>query len=292
MNDQKILLVTGKGGVGKSLIAASAALRLSQQGKKVLLAEVGEKSFFQYWFDQSVGSKPVSHSERLWLCRWQGEDCLKEYIGHLLKVDKIVSLFFENQVMKALVQAAPALKELAILGKLTSGVRRVGPELPFDVIILDAYSTGHFKALLQAPRGMRQAIPLGPMGDQCAAIDAIIADPTRTAIWVVSLPEELPVTETNELVDFLREDLHLQSKIILNKVYPDLFSLQTLETLREQRRSPDDFLAFLTAKLLEQESARSTLKQTYAEVPFVPEATMARLLRFVSERIPDPWPLS
>ena len=75
---------------------------------------------------------PNRFATNLFVARWAGEDCLKEYLLHLLKLESIVQLFFENRVMKSLIQAAPGLRELALVGKITSGIRGVGPALPFD----------------------------------------------------------------------------------------------------------------------------------------------------------------
>ncbi|MEO0336264.1 MAG: ArsA-related P-loop ATPase, partial [Pseudomonadota bacterium] len=137
--NQKLHLVTGKGGVGKSTVAAGLAIKLSQSGQKTLLVELGERSFFSAAWDRDFGFAPQSVEPNLSVARWQGEDCLKEYLGYLLKVSRIAELFFENRVMKALVNSAPALKELAIAGKLTSWPRQVGPPLDFQHIVLDAY---------------------------------------------------------------------------------------------------------------------------------------------------------
>lgn len=272
-------------------MAAAAALKLASLGKRVLLAEVGEKSFFQYVFDQSTGHQPQLLRENLWICRWEGEECLKEYISHLLKVEKIVSLFFSNPVMKALVQAAPALKELALVGKFTSGRRGIGPEMPYDFVVVDAYSTGHFKALLQAPRGMAEAIPFGPMGEQCRSMDQVLHDPEACKIWVVSLPEELPVTETLEHIEFLTSEMNLKPDVVLNRVWETPLEPADCENLPPS--SNEDFLNFVCAELQEQQAARSELKgKVVFELPYQMQALSPTLLQELSERTPAPWSLS
>lgn len=207
--------VTGKGGVGKSILALSRAQNLAKQGRRVLLSELGEHSFLSGLFNKPMGMKPTALAENLWAVRWSGEACLKEYILHYVKVEKMVDLFFENRVMKALVQAAPALKELAILGKITSANRKIGPTLQYDDIVIDAFATGHFKALLQAPIGMAEAVQIGPMGEQCRSIEAVIRDPQITRFYIAMIPEELPVTEGLELCEYLGD--HFQRHIYLIK---------------------------------------------------------------------------
>lgn len=289
MENQKILLVTGKGGVGKSTVAAAVALKLAQARKRVLLAEVGEKSFYKYLFGKPIDHEPVQVLENLWAARWEGEACLYEYIAHLVKIEKIVSIFFENKVMKALIQAAPALKELAIIGKLTSGLRKVGPKMPFDYVIMDAYATGHFKALISAPKGMGEAIPVGPMGDQCRSIETIVQNPNLTRVWIVSLPEELPVTESLELSEFLKNDIKIQPQIILNRVLTAPLSVEDCETLKDIG-DETNFISYLCAETIEQDKARKELAQDLvAELPNDFSHTSIKLLKALAERMPYPW---
>jgi len=147
--DQQIVFVTGKGGVGKSLVAAALAWSRAEKGQKVLLLEFGANHFFQKFF-----LNPKRLPDGLTLGNWEGEECLKEYILGYVRVERVARLFFENKVMKALIRGAPALRELALLGKLTSGLRNIGEALPYDTIVLDGYATGHFLSLLRAPVGI------------------------------------------------------------------------------------------------------------------------------------------
>lgn len=222
---KEIHFVTGKGGVGKSLIAAAIALREAKKGRKTLLVELGERSFFKDFY----GTDPIVYSptplfENLDVAVWRGSESLREYALHLIKIESLTKLFFENSVSRSLIDIAPALPELAILGKITSGPRKHGPPMPHEVLVVDAFATGHFLALLRAPRGMAEAIRFGPMGEQSRSIDAIIRDPNICRTHVVSLPEEMPVKETEELVAALQADFGMKPEIILNKMIdiPDL----------------------------------------------------------------------
>lgn len=212
-----IHLVTGKGGVGKSTVSAALALALSQKGQRTLLVELGERSFQRYLFQVQVGQEPILVRPNLSLALWDGENCLREYLLHLLKVERLVGLFFDNRIMRALVQAAPALKELALLGKITSRERSAGPPLPFDNIVVDGYSTGHFRALWRAPRGMAKAIPFGPMGEQSRGMEAVISNPSLTKFHVVTTLDEMSVVEGLELVRDIKAELGQEAQFILNR---------------------------------------------------------------------------
>lgn len=203
-SQQEIILVTGKGGVGKSAVAAAIALKKAQQGKKTLLVELGDQSFFRDYLGTvvaplKVNFAPTALRTNLDVAIWSGPSCLKEYALYLLKIESLYKLFFENPVSKALLNIAPALPELSITGKITSHPRKVGPRLDYDVLVVDAFATGHFLALLKAPQGMAEAIQFGPMGEQSKSITEVLRNPEQTKYVVVSFPEELPVTEAVEL---------------------------------------------------------------------------------------------
>jgi len=214
----EILFVTGKGGVGKSTVAAALALKKAQSGLRTLLVEIGDQSFYKDYLNlPHVGFEPVQVQENFSVALWTGQNCLREYIIHLIKVEALYKLFFENAVMKAFVNVAPALPELAIMGKATSGHRHHGPTLPFDCIVMDCYATGHFMALMGAAEGMAQAVKVGPMGEQSRSIDATLRDPSICKYYVVCLPEELPVRETEELYEELQKHYGIKAEIVLNK---------------------------------------------------------------------------
>jgi anion-transporting ArsA/GET3 family ATPase len=251
--------------VGKSTIAAALAISLARAGFKTLLVELGEKGFYRLVFNVEIGHEPRLLSPHLSLARWDGEDCLKEYLLHLLKLERVVDLFFENRVMKSLVQAAPGLKELALAGKITSGVRGVGPTLPFDRIVVDAYSTGHFRALVESPHAMANAIPVGPMGEQSRSIDAVLKSPVNSCYHIVVTPEELPVVEGLELVRFVQEKFNIAPEVILNRWLAPPVTLDELKVLPSS-----EFTGYLRFLLERQTSLENDILQVTKKIKRVP----------------------
>lgn len=234
-SSQKIILVTGKGGVGKSTIAAGIAHRLSREGLRTLLVEMGESSFYQSFFGlKEVGQEPIRLDENLDVARWSTESCLREYVLHYVKVEALYKIFFENRVMQTFIRAAPTVSELALLGKLTSGHRKVGPPLNYDRIVVDAYATGHFLALLRAPRGLSEAVKAGPLGEQTTSIYKVLTDPSITSYKIVSLPESLPMTETKELMSQLQSEFKVKPEVICNKIWSIPFSEADLQFVANQ----------------------------------------------------------
>jgi anion-transporting ArsA/GET3 family ATPase len=235
---QKIILVTGKGGVGKSTVAASIAHGLTRKGLKVLLVEMGESSFYEDFFGlKNVGQVPLSIEPGLDVSRWNTESCLREYVLHYVKVEALYKIFFENRVMKTFIRAAPTVSEIALLGKLTSAIRNVGPALDYDRIVVDAYATGHFLALLRAPRGLSEAVRAGPIGEQTASIYKALLDPNITSYKIVSLPESLPVSETAELFSQLKSEFNVEPEIICNKIWNIPLSLHELSAMKDSKFS-------------------------------------------------------
>lgn len=252
---QKIIFVTGKGGVGKSVYAASLAYKYSLTGKKTLLVELGDESFFKPFFKLTeVKYSPAPITPSWDLALWSGADCLKEYAVHLIRSEALYRLFFENKISRTLIQIAPGLHELAILGKITSGPRKHGPSSSHQIIIVDAYATGHFLALMRAPKGMAEAIRFGPMGEQSRSIMKTLVDPSICEYHIVTLAEELPIKETIELREQLSSEFNIPARIILNKKFKT--------PLRSENLNPDKnvFVKFVKETLAREEDAFERLK--------------------------------
>lgn len=218
-SNQRVVFVTGKGGVGKSTVAAALAYRAAQDGRRVILVELAEQSYLRHLLNIEVGFRPTEWRERLHVACWDGATCLREYLKHYVRIDAVVDLFFNNMVMKTFIQAAPALKEISILGKATSGIRRVGPTFEYDLVVIDAFATGHFRALLRAPKGLAEAVQFGPMGDQTRQIDQLLRDPRHTSTFIVTLPEDLPISECGDLRRDLASEFGIQARVICNKLW-------------------------------------------------------------------------
>lgn len=284
MQKQQIHFVTGKGGVGKSFFAAALAESLSKmsqfshqenvasrgQTKPILLAEFNDHSFYRDYLGDKTAYFDVG--------QWTGEDCLKEYAIHLLKIESLYKLFFGNPITKALIEVSPGLNELAILGRATSYPRKHGPPLKYNHMVFDAFATGHFLTMLRAPAGLAKIIQFGPMGEQSRSIDKWIRNPEFCHIHLVSLPEELPATETAELYHTLKKEFGLTPKVYLNKY----FFLKKAE-LKDQ---PEGVKKYFTNVLEQQELAEQIFKENkikFIPVPLIPEIETDKLLHEASE---------
>ena len=288
-NNQKIHFVTGKGGVGKSFFAAGLALKIGfasraqeqNQSEPVLLAEINERSFYtDYLGIPGLGYKPTQFSFtldnqkiQLDVAQWNAENCLKEYALHLLKVESLYKLFFQNPISKSLIEIAPGLKELAILGKATSGPRHHGPEMRYQEIIFDSFATGHFLSALRAPLALSETIRFGPMGEQSRGINQWLRNPEFCHVHIVTLPEELPITETIELYHQIKNEFGLVPKVYLNKV----FSINEKQIENES----DELKNYFSLQIVQQEKSKQLLskeKILFQEIPYFPKINTTELL--------------
>lgn len=232
--DHELVVVTGKGGVGKSTVAATLALVAAARGRRVVVAEVaGRADTARLLAGRGVDLISITPREAM-------EMYLRDQIP-----GPAAELLARSGTFAAFVEATPGMAELLTIGKvweLMSDPRRTPGEEPYDVVILDAPASGHGLALLGAPRTFSEAARLGPIHRQAGQIHATLSDPERTAVVVVTLAEETPVNETLELRDALAERMGLPvSLVVANGVAPDRFDDEeaaALEALDAAAGSP------------------------------------------------------
>lgn len=256
------------------------ATSYARQGERTLLAELGEYSYYQMALGHKSSFSPLGISENLSLSLWNGESCLRDYVRHLIPIRPVADLFFDNRVMRSFVRAAPGLKELAVLGKLTSGIRNWGPPFDFDRIVVDAYASGHLRALLNAPKGFGEIIESGPMGEQSRAIVNVISNPDLISYHIVTLPEELPTLETIELKDQILDLTGIESKIWLNKAYE----------LGSPVDAPEkdgflDYVCTLSRRTQWSREKLSAIARVYNEIGFVREVGAGQVIESLSQQI-------
>ena len=165
-----LYFISGKGGVGKTHLSTSLSYHLSQKDRKVLLVEFSKFAQYTEYFGIEIGFKPQKIDEAFYASSWNGLDCLHEYAAKVLRSERAADLFFQVPLMKKLSRVAPGLKEIAVLGKITSDYRENDFSTDFDDIVFDCPASGHFLSMMRVPESLKNTVGAGPMKRQCESI--------------------------------------------------------------------------------------------------------------------------
>ena len=232
--DRRLLLVTGKGGVGKSTVAAALALRLAEAGFRTLLCEVNaDRRLGRMMGHPEVGPEVTSVETNLSMVDLEPDASMREYVLLKIPSERVYRAVFENRLVRYFLRFIPALAETVMLGKVLWHLRQ-WPDAPggFDRIVLDLPATGHALTLLGVPQSLVSALPSGPMSTEADWMLELLTDPVITSAVLVSLPEELPVNETLELAQALRSRLRVRiGALVLNQSVESRFGAGDLAAL-------------------------------------------------------------
>jgi hypothetical protein len=227
--DRRLVVITGKGGTGKTTVAAALALAAAEAGRKVLAAEVGLDEHLPRLLDPDAA--PVGYAGRdlapgLQAMRIDPYEALAEYVGLQIGLRGVVRRVLENHAFRQLMDASPGWRELITLGKIWHLEQmRDGRGRPrFDLIVVDAPATGHGLTFLDVPRVVGSAVRAGPLRRHASWVEEMIRDPQRTALLPVALGEELPARETADLVTRLRDEVGVAvDRVVVNALSADPF---------------------------------------------------------------------
>jgi anion-transporting ArsA/GET3 family ATPase len=223
---RRFLFVTGKGGVGKTVVCASLALALAESGRRVLVAVMGAKEGISALLgNEPLGPDIIELKPRIFGVALSAGPAIREY-GHMkLKNRLLAGAIFENRFVQSFFAGAPGLKEWALLGKAWYHSTETVDGAPrFDTVLFDAPSTGHGLDMLRVPKVILDLAPPGILRADAERAWRMFQDPSQAGAVVVTLPEELPVNETEELVQALRGELELPiAALVVNGVREEIF---------------------------------------------------------------------
>ena len=235
-----LLVVTGKGGVGKSTVAAALGLAASRRGLRTIVVEVAAREDISRALaaDTASAFDERSVANGLHHISIEPQRAMEDYLRERLPVRALAGWLSRSRIFTTLTAATPGMRELLTIGKVWELCQPGGAE-PYDLVVLDAPSTGHGLAMLQAPRTFASVARVGPVARQGQAIASFLGDPRRTAILAVSSAEEMAVSETLQLRSRLREELGLElSLIVANAIVRYRFTGDDERKLRAAPRSP------------------------------------------------------
>ena len=301
VGDRRFLIVTGKGGVGKTTVAAAHALSLAQRGKKVLVAMCNAKERLSVMLGcDLIGAEVMQAAPNVWAVNMTPDRALEEYGALALNSKALYTLLFDNKYVRTFFRAVPGMQEWSLLGKAWWHTTETAADgsLKYDVVILDAPATGHGLDMLRVPKVIVEIVPPGMLRRDAERAWAMFRDPSAAGVVLVTLPEEMPTTETLELAAALRDELHLPiAQVVVNCVLPPLFSQQERTTLIDANahltgRGGSAITAAAARSIRERFQAES-LARLAKELPIQPaflpllfeDAATPRAIRELSKRV-------
>lgn len=232
--DHRLLLITGKGGVGKSTTAATLAVAAARTGRRTCLVEVEERHTMPALFDTAEWD----FTERevrpgLFGIAVDPEDSLQQYLEMFYGAKRLSKLVVHTTAVDFATNAAPGIKDVLLIGKVKEIERRRDPDgrFHYDLVIVDAPPTGRIVNFLRAPEATIQLVNIGPIRQQAQSVVDMLTDPARTRAVLTTLLEEMPVTETIEGARSLHELDVAVGPLIVNRVLPPRFDADVADHL-------------------------------------------------------------
>jgi anion-transporting ArsA/GET3 family ATPase len=271
---KRLVFVTGKGGVGKTAVAAALGLVAARRGQRTIVAEVARRDDVHRALaaDSAGGFHETQLADNLFALSVDPEEAMREYLGDQLS-RPLAELLAASRIFGHLAAATPGMRELLTVGKLwelAQEERRTPGAERYDLVVVDAPATGHGLALLDAPRTFGEVAAAGPVARQARVIRDTLADRSLVGIVAVATPEEMPVNEVAHLRERLGERLDL---VVANALRPDRFTAREARLL--ERLSGDHAGARLA--LAAHHRARGQAEQVArldpdVALPFLPDA--------------------
>jgi anion-transporting ArsA/GET3 family ATPase len=214
-SSSRVIIVAGKGGVGKTTVAAALAVAAARAGKRALLVELEGKSGLAALFGRGELDEETEVYPRLSVLPLAPDEALIEYLeDHGL--GRLSKRLISSGALDIVATAVPGMKEILVLGKVKALQRAKAA----DVIIVDGPAAGHAVTFLVSPKGLLDAVRVGPVLTQAVEVSEMLADPDRAQVLLVTVPEETPVNETVETAAAISETIGL-SLVVVNGVYPE-----------------------------------------------------------------------
>lgn len=231
----RLAIVSGKGGVGKTTVAAAIAVAAARAGMQVLLAEVEDRESFAPLF----GLERIGYVERRIGSNLHGlsvlpDEALIEYLQLFYGIPKLSRALVHSKAVDFATNTAPGLRDILLIGKIKEAEQRrhEGAHV-YDLIVLDAPPTGRLPRFLDAPRAIVELVHSGPIERQAQGVLDMVHDPKRTQVVLVTQPEDMPVRETIEAADALAKMNVALGPMVVNGIWPSI-EMADAATLRAQ----------------------------------------------------------
>jgi anion-transporting ArsA/GET3 family ATPase len=281
--DRRLWIVVGKGGVGKTTLSVLLGIWAAAQGKRALIAEVdgaGRAAWLLGLQPAPVGEAKLAQAN-LAVMSVEGSAALAEYLRLILPVRRLLDVVFASRIYQYFVAAAPGLKELMTVGKIWYEAEKTDPttgERAWDLVIMDAPATGHSLQYLGMPKAAHEVFRAGLVGRESQRLMDLLTDARKTAVHLVTTAEEMPVNESFEMYDRLRNELSMPlGYLVVNRLHRRRFDRTKLAELRQRSSGMSERERDLAAAVLDRALEEEGWSAIHAEN-----------LQRLSERIPLP----
>ena len=235
--DRRVLIVLGKGGVGKTALSAALGRLGAASGKRVLIMECDSRAPLAMTLGVEASLDPVEVAPKLSLMMLDGRHSLEEYLRLVVPGRMLLKAVFASRLYQFFVQAAPGLRELMMLGKICYETERA-PSDParHDLMIVDAPASGQALSLLNMPTAARSTFGESIVGKEANNIARLLRDRRQCAVVQVTTPDNLAVSETIETSAKLGRIQMVPSVVLFNRAIPFLFDADDIARLVGRRR--------------------------------------------------------
>jgi anion-transporting ArsA/GET3 family ATPase len=222
--DRRLILVAGKGGVGRSTVAASIAAACARRGRKTLFFQNSPSDRISDLFGAEVGPEIAKVGENLYAVNTNPAMAIEEYGLMILRFRRVYKLVFENRLTKHFLRAIPGLDDYAILGKAWYHTEETTSGKPvWDTLVFDLPASGHSMSMLKIPTAITEVVPEGPLKRDARTVNELLRDGSRTAMVMVTLAEEMPANEATELASSMKELGIAVSHLVINQFFSEPF---------------------------------------------------------------------
>lgn len=265
---RSLVLLSGKGGVGKTTVAISLALLAAKKNKRVLIVEMNSTDRIATYF----GEKPIGHNETIIspnvsvinLCP---QKCFEEYVARQVPFKPIVDVFVKSKYVTHFLGAVPGFNELLMMGKIIDYIQKNerDAEASYDMVIVDGPATGHGVSAFEIPKVVHDMVSTGPLRKQSEKMLKVLEDHDKTVFSVVSLAEEMPVNETTELISIFKEKLNIGlGPAFMNQVHE--IPLTQSEDKKIKNFFSDSESRKIYKKIIDFSLSRAELNQRYLKI--------------------------
>jgi anion-transporting ArsA/GET3 family ATPase len=235
--NRRLLIISGKGGVGKTTIAAALGVMAARHDLRVLVAEIeGKNALSSLLAAPPLTTEPRELRPGLWAMHVSPEEALSEYFEVQFHAKRVVKPLVTSQLVYYVTHAAPGLRDILMLGKIWYQVARKGE---FDLAILDTPAAGHAVSMLRSPEGFLEAVSVGTLAGHAKRVSDWLHDPEQVAVHLVSLAEETPVKETLETTRLLEERVRMNvDRVHVNMLYPPFAEDPAVNAALDRLKTP------------------------------------------------------